>query len=698
MPEIPKEYDLIVAEKPDIAKRIAAAIGGNQVEGNATYILCRGKTNYVIMSAVGHLFSLAPAYPKRDIHPVLDLHWVPLSHVEKKRKDIDWRIRAFKSLSKHASKLIIACDYDLEGDTIGYNILKHACGAKKVKAFRAKFSTLTNDELVKSFSELKWQEEWPMAEAGRTRHFLDFIWGVNLSRVLTDSLLEAEGRYTTLSIGRVQGPALNYIHERESEIRTHVPVPYWRAKASINANGGLFPADCTNNRIEIEAEAKSVKQEVEGKKGVVVEATKQPFSTSPPPPFNLGDLQHEAYRILGLTPSQTLSIAEKLYLQAAISYPRTSSQQIPSTVNYERILDALSRQDSFKSIVASLMGGRISPIQGQKSDPAHPAIYPTGEPLRDTDTREGRLYDLIVRRFLSAFAKSMVKERHSLKIACGKYEFRASATSTISPGWSTIYDLNNDREAQRLPSLKVTDIVTFVSVDVVQSFDAPPSRYNQSTLLERMERDEIGTKATRAEVISTLLDRGYISGNSLELSELGFAIVEAASKYSPSILSIEMTKSIERKLEGVEAATLDSDAVTLEAVDQLLTCLSLFEDNLVSVGNEIRLAATQTAKAKETLGGCPVCHEGQLVLIRSRKSGKRFVGCSNYPNGCKASAPLPQRGTIRSTKYPCRTCGWPVVLVFTTYGRRPWQLCVNPDCPSKKRTLGPKPIGGGSSG
>lgn len=343
------------------------------------------------------------------------------------------------------------------------------------------------------------------------------------------------------------------------------------------------------------------------------------------------------------------------------------------------------------------MGGRISPIQGQKSDPAHPAIYPTGEPTHDTDTKEGRLYDLIVRRFLSTFAKGMIKERYSLKIVCGKHEFRASATKTTSPGWSAIYNYSDDREAQSLPSLKVRDAVTFVSLDVVESFDNPPSRYNQSTLLERMEKDEIGTKATRAEVISTLLDRDYVSGNSLELSELGFAIVEAASKYSPSILSVEMTRSIERRLESVESATLDSDVVTLEAVDQLLSSLSLFEDNLASVGSEIRLAATQTAKAKAALGDCPICHDGQLIMIRSRKSGKRFVGCSNYLNGCKASAPLPQKGTIRATKYPCKACGWPVVLVFTTYGRRPWQLCVNPDCPSKKRTLGPKSIEGGSS-
>lgn len=312
MPEIPREYALIVAEKPDIARRIAAALGGDHVEGNSEYILCRNKTNYMIVSAVGHLFSLAPSYTKRDIHPVLDLHWVPLSQVDKKRKDTDWRIRTFKSLSKHASKLIIACDYDLEGDTIGYNILKHACGVEKVKAFRAKFSTLTTDELTKSFSELKWQEEWPMAEAGRTRHFLDFVWGVNLSRALTDSLLEAGGGYATLSIGRVQGPTLNYIYERESEIRTHVPVPCWRVKATIDANGNLFSADYTNHRIEVEAEAKVVKQEVGGKKGVVVEAIKQPLTTAPSPPFNLGSSARGLSHTRTYTISNTLDRRETL--------------------------------------------------------------------------------------------------------------------------------------------------------------------------------------------------------------------------------------------------------------------------------------------------------------------------------------------------------------------------------------------------
>jgi len=685
MSELPKEYALVVAEKPDAARRIAMALGrsSSKVEDHAEYILCLGTTNYAIAPAVGHIFSLAPAYPKRDIHPVLDLKWVPLSAVDKRRKDADRRIRVFRSLSKKASKLIVACDFDTEGDTIGYNILKYACGLGEVEAYRAKFSTLTEGELAESFSKLTWQDHWPMAEAGRTRHLLDFVWGINLSRALTDSLLNAGGNYMTLSIGRVQGPTIHYVYEREVEIRGHVPVPYWQAEALIDANGNRFHANYSARRIDTETEAMIIRKEVEGKEGIVIQAIKSEFTSSPPPSFNLGDLQHEAFRIFSLSPSQTLSIAEKLYLQAAISYPRTSSQQIPVSIGWEHILKALTMQGSLESAALSVIGGKLSPIQGKKTDPAHPAIFPTGEPPHNLEPKEQRLYELIARRFISSFSEGEIKERYSLEIRCGKHFFHASTVNIKSAGWSAIYNFDNDRHIPSLPSVSEGTKVIFVNVDVTRTSVSPPPRYNQNTLLERMENDNIGTKATRAEVISTLVERGYISGGSLELSDLGFAVVETMSKYSPSILSVEMTRSIEAKLEAVEAGQ-DSGAVAVAGVDQLMSCLRNLERSEPKVGAAMRLAANDTLRAKATLGSCPICHDGQLMIIRSRKTGKRFVGCNRYRNGCRASAPLPQNGVVRATHNPCKTCGWPVVLVFASYGKRPWRLCVNPGCPAKR--------------
>ncbi len=646
MLDLPEEYSLVVAEKPDAAARITTALGRNstKVERCPEYSICLGKTNYVIVPASGHIFSLAPAYPKRDVYPVLDLRWVPLSEVDKKRKDVDRRIRAFKSLSRHASRFIIACDYDTEGDTIGYNIIKYACGFGRVEAFRAKFSTLTDDELARSFSELVWQTRWPMAEAGRTRHFLDFVWGINLSRVLTYGFLDSGGSYVTLSIGRVQGPTLRYVHQREVEIRCHVPVPYWHATAGVDADGHHFHAGYSIQRIGTQAQAIAVKREVEGNKGIVSEASTNLFTIPPPLPFNLGDLQHEAYRVLGLSPSQTLAIAERLYLQAALSYPRTSSQQIPSSIGYARILEALSRQDAFRSAALPLLEGKLSPVQGQESDPAHPAIFPTGEPPSNLDSRERRVYELVVRRFMASFSTVEVKERRQLRVICGRHSFHASTVTTKTPGWSAIYAHASEKRAPTLPFIADGVEVEFINVDIMETFESPPPRLNQNSLLEQMERDNIGTKATRAETISTLIERGYVFGESLELSDLGFAVVNTMSKYSPSILSTEMTRSIEDKLERVEEGVVDSETAAIDGANQLISCLRLIDKGMTDVGTVISRATRNTAKPGADLGTCPRCHEGHLLMIRSRKTGKRFVGCSNYKGGCKRFCAAPSKG------------------------------------------------------
>jgi DNA topoisomerase-1 len=696
MSELPTDYSLIIAEKPDAARRIAAALGGgSETPIDGLGIIARhGGDSFVIIPAAGHLFSLVPAYSRRDIYPVLDLRWAPLSVTDKRRKDVDRRISSFRSVASHASRTIVACDYDIEGDTIGYNIIKHACHIKHVKAFRAKFSTLTQEDLLASFSDLKSQEEWPLAEAGRTRHFLDFVWGVNLSRALTRSITKAGGRYVTLSIGRVQGPALNYIYERELEVRTHVPIPYWHAQAMVDAEGHELRADYAASRVQIYEEAKLIKSEVEGRQGVVIEAKRRTLIIPPPPPFNLSDLQHEAFRILHFTPMQTLSMAEGLYLRAAVSYPRTSSQQIPPSISYDDILRLLSKQEAYRPLIESKLHDRRSPSQGEKSDSAHPAIFPTGEPPVGLNSEERSLYDLIVRRFLSAFGEDSIQVRQSLLMSCGRHSFSSSVTSTTSDGWTEIYGHATDSRHTELPSLKVGDPVKFLHVDINQRYESSPPRFNQNTLLERMERDEIGTKATRADIISTLIERGYVSDESMELSALGFAVVEAMAASAPAILSIQMTKSIEEDLRRIETGELDPRLVAAASVNKLLSSLEKIDANLDDLSQILSSSNAQTAKSRLALGGCPLCHQGELVIIRSRKSGKRFVGCSNYSGGCRASAPLPQKGSVRATRTLCKTCGWPVVNIYASYGQKPWRLCVNTECASKTHSNDLKTFGG----
>jgi DNA topoisomerase-1 len=220
-----------------------------------------------------------------------------------------------------------------------------------------------------------------------------------------------------------------------------------------------------------------------------------------------------------------------------------------------------------------------------------------------------------------------------------------------------------------------------VKVAVEEKFEEGPPRYNQSSLLEKMERENIGTKATRADIISTMVERGYVEGDDMRVTDLGLAVIETMEKYAPMIVTTKLTRAIEEKLEEVENEVRGEAELLRETIRSIAQQLVGLSENEDAVGREINAALAATVGASYVLGPCPVCKSGQLRIIRSKKTKKRFVGCSNYALGCRASAPLPQRGTVRTTPKACPHCSWPVVHVMA--GRIPWRLCVNPMCPAK---------------
>jgi DNA topoisomerase-1 len=286
-----------------------------------------------------------------------------------------------------------------------------------------------------------------------------------------------------------------------------------------------------------------------------------------------------------------------------------------------------------------------------------------------------------VRRFLVCFANDAIRERVSAEIKVGEYLFRLSGRRTLKSGWMRYYTKYTGIEDRAIPSLKKDDVLSVVKVDCSEKFELGPQRYNQSSLLEKMEREGIGTKATRAETISTLISRGYVSGDSLVATELGISVVETMQEYCPQIISTSLTRETEGALEEVERGEADGTALIEGAVDLLSGQIERLKLNELEIGRRMNDSAVQTSISQSVLGPCPVCKTGRLRVIRSFKTKKRFVGCTNYPTGCRASAPLPQRGTIKATNRPCKVCGWPVVYIRA--GRYPWRLCVNINCPSK---------------
>ena len=392
-----------------------------------------------------------------------------------------------------------------------------------------------------------------------------------------------------------------------------------------------------------------------------------------------------------------MSIAEKLYLAALISYPRTSSQKLPTSINYKKIISDLSRISSnYTNLAKTLLGrNRLVPNEGSKTDPAHPAIYPTGaKPKGKLQGIEAKLFDLIVRRFLATFGDSAFSQQTTVRILVkDEHIFNADGKKMLYEGWMYFYKpyASSDIETD-LPELQKGDILRNVVVRMDSKFTQPPPRFNQASLLAKMEKEKIGTKATRSEVISTLLKRNYISttGTAIEATDIGFEIIQSMRKYIPDVVSTDLTRSMEEQLECIESGKAKSSLVIDYAKRRLKEVIIPFKENEAEIGREITnaVAISQNKEQQQqmVLGACPVCNNGVLKIIRSAVSRKRFVGCSNYSSGiCKASAPLPQKGSIKTTRKTCAICHWPIVKArYVHQANLHWEFCINIQCPSRR--------------
>lgn len=662
---------LVVCEKPDAARRVSEALSSGSIEAErigrvSAFRFRSGSTDYVVCSAQGHLYEVSDPFAERSVYPVFDVEWFPSSRSA-------GNISLLRKLAKGASTFVNACDFDVEGETIGFNVLRYACSDKERTARRAIYSTLVKEDLRSAFEHTRDSME-SRARAGRARHLIDFLWGVNFSRILSRAALRRE----TVSVGRVQGPTLGFLASKELEVSSFVPVPFWTVLGTFERGGKEFGALSSVTRFESRAQAERVKVECEGGQGVVIRVERNVVDVSPQPPFNVSELQHEAFRELGFSPSLTLKIAESLYLKALISYPRTDSQKLPASIDLRAILRRLGSISNYAAASVELMKGPVKPVQGWKVDFAHPAIHPTGETPPRLRADEAAVFDLIVRRFLSSLGPCAKREVSSVTIAVGVHDFRVTGVKTLSAGWMKYSRLPRSGEKD-IPLFNQGDRLRNVGVKIAEGFTGRPPRYNQSTLLEKMEEERVGTKSTRAEILSTLYSRGYVKGGTIEVSELGLTVDEVLKAYAPLIATTELTRDIEVGLELIEQGKRSEKSLLRDSVRTIATQLLELESDSEEI--ERKMEAALGGSGEGVIGKCPTCKTGWLRLVRSKKTRKRFVGCSNYRSGCEASAPLLQRGKVLATGRVCVLCSWPVISV--TYKGNVRTDCVNASCPGK---------------
>jgi len=674
------KYILIVTEKPQAAGKIAAALSNGSDEKKSTktgvsyYELNRNGENIVVACAVGHLFSVTQS-KKDQGYPIFDIEWKP--NFEVRKKDFTKKYYAIlKSLVDNAKEIVVATDFDVEGEVIGYNIVRFI--AQRDDAKRMKFSSLTAKELQDSYDNAHPTIEWGQAIAGETRHFLDWLYGINLSRALMHAI-KSTGKFRIMSIGRVQGPALHLIVEKEKQIRAFKPTPYWQVFITIQD---------WKNKIELKHNKDLTKKEELKKfqdlKGKIAEVStkKSNQSIHPPAPFDLTTLQTEAYKFHSITPSQTLRVAQKLYLAGLISYPRTSSQKIPEAMNPKGVLKKLSKNHAKLTEHAK----RDKPVEGNKSDPAHPAIIPTGN-HKKLEGQDEKIYNLIVKRFISCFCDNAELENKRIEAIIEKLKFATKGTEILSAGWMNVYPAK--LQEKEIPDFNGEFKIENVKIEEKET--KPPKRYTHASIISELEKKNLGTKATRANILETLYNINYIKEKSIQATELGMRLIDTLNKYSPVIIDENLTREIERDMEQIRASKKDlkkKQGKTIKIAEKALKKISKdFKNKEQDIGKEL-VAANEALWKQEKEDNklnikCPGCKKGELTIKYTPRFKSYFVACTNYPD-CKQTFSLPSQSLIKKTDKTCQECGFPMLLRIKQ-GKRPWVFCFNPNCPTREK-------------
>lgn len=654
-------HEVIICEKPKASEKISSALPGKVAKKNYRripyYEVENNGNKTTVLAAVGHLYSLAPKNRKKK---KFDLEWVPLYQKDKKKKYTKNYVDAIKKLSKGADRFIHACDYDIEGTLIGYNALKYACGQDSLdKTVRMKFSTLTDEDILEAYHNTI-DLDINQVDSGIARHVLDFIFGVNISKYLTDAVMKSTKRYIQLSAGRVQTPTLSILVDREKEITKFIPEPYWIIKAYLE---GDIVADHKKGKIFDRKIAEEILADCKDKEAIVSGIELRKNKKIPPFPFDLGSLQSEAYSLFGFSPKKTQQIAQNLYAEGYTSYPRTSSQKLPKSIGYQKILEKLKYNAAFGKSISKLKKP-YKPREGRKKDEAHPSIHPTGVLPKKLTRDYQKLYELIVYRFISVFGEDALVETMKTSLEIGKQPFSFTRKRTAKLGWQEQYPYRSV-ENDEFPQIKEGDKLKGEVRDEEKE-TKPPARYNQASLIRELEKRGLGTKSTRANIISILYDRKYVEGKKIMVNVLGEQLIDTLINYSRKITSEELTREFETKLENIQKGKTEKDIIINEAKTEISSILDDIEKNKLIIGEELY----QAYRKSMIVGKCKCGNN--LIMIHSPRRDP-FVGCSGYPE-CKSTYSLPRGSSILKTR--CDKCGLPMI----SFGKPRQRACLDPKC------------------
>ncbi len=693
---------LIITEKPSVAQEFARILG---VSGrNDGYIENDG---YVITWCVGHLVEMV--YPeeyneKYKKWKLEDLPFLPEQykyHVipnVKKQYDVVHHMLHREDIDK----VYWAGDAGKEGQTIEENIRRYGGVREGMEELRVWIDSQTEEEILRGIKEAKPMSEYDhLADSGIMRTIEDYAMGINFSRVMSvkyGRLLNdaaATRSYTAIAVGRVMTCVLGMVVIREREIRNFKETPFYRVVGNFNASGGgeiwaewkavegsryfESPLLYKENGFKKQEDANALIDEVTGKEATVKSIETGTSKKRAPLLFNLAELQAECSKRFKISPDETLQVAQDLYEKKLTTYPRTDARVLSSAVAKEigRNLNRLKGYEPTKGFVEQILKENAHYKIGktQYTDDSkvtdHYAIIPTGQltELNRLNDLQRKVFDLVVRRFLSIFYPPAEYQTVKLTVQIDREQFFASAKELKNPGYLEIagYQKNEDekdeKESQGLITLAGTikngDVLGVDGFELKEGKTNPPKRYTSGSMVLAMEnagqlieeeelREQIkgsgiGTSATRAEIIKKLVRIGYLNLNKktqvLSPEALGEMIFEVVSLTVPALLNPKMTASWEKGLDGITRGTVIMEDYREKLEDFIRKeTVSMIEKDLTGpIAGRIHPFVGKGGRglaAKKSLSvPCPVCG-GEM------ETTPFGYGCSNYKrdgSGCKFS-------------------------------------------------------------
>ena len=658
--------ELIITEKDNAARRIADILSG----GSATAERERGVNVYKwggtrCIGLSGHVVGVdfPPEYDDwRDVEPV-ELIDAPID----KRPTQENIVSALRLFARKAGRVVIATDYDREGELIGkeaYELVREVNDGVPID--RVRFSSITDREVTEAFAEPD-DLDFDLAAAGEARQIVDLVWGAALTRFLSLSAGQLGDDF--ISVGRVQGPTLKLIVDREREIEAFDPEDYWELFADLvkrdgDADGSFeaqyFYLDDDGTEAERVTEEDAASQAygtLEAASTATVESVRRRTRTDDPPaPFNTTQFIRAAGS-LGYSAQRAMSIAEELYTAGYVTYPRTDNTVYPDDLDPRELLDAFVGTRQFGDDAEALLGREsLEPTEGDEETTDHPPIHPTGElpGASDLDDDEREVYELIVRRFFATVAASATWEH--LRVVASvdgsdgeDLSLKANGKRLVEPGYHAVYPYSSASESF-VPDVTEGEELAVTDTSFEAKQTQPPRRYGQSRLIETMEDLGVGTKATRHNVIEKLYDRGYVESDPPRPTRLARAVVEAVEEFAERIVSEEMTAQLEADMQAITRGDATLEDVTAESREILTEVFEGLMESGGAVGDHLR----ESLKADRTVGACPEC--GSDLVVRQSRQGSYFIGCDAYPE-CTHTLPLPSTGKPLLLEETCEDHG-----------------------------------------